>query len=71
LVGSQPATAGALARTAVSAAAALMVCRTCFPRIFYEVGRCRTSIVGFIGAIVRVYDREFKQVLAARLMTFA
>src|ERR1700686_2678986 len=34
LVGSQPAIAGALASMAVSAAAALVVCRTCFFPIF-------------------------------------
>src|SRR5450756_929205 len=67
LVGSQPATAGAIARTAVSAAAALMICRTCFPRIFFRSRAMPDINCWIIRAIVRVYDREFKPVVAALL----
>jgi hypothetical protein len=61
--------AGALASMAASAAVALMVFRTCFhPYVLVQPGCIEP---GLLGAIVRGYDGEFKQVRAVLLMTLA
>src|SRR6187431_3237499 len=67
LVGSQAATAGALASMAASAAVALMVFRTCFiPMSWFGRAQCAQPV-----GIVRGYDGEFKQVRAVLLVTLA
>src|SRR6188474_1012226 len=69
LVGSQAATAGALASMAASAAVALMMFRTCF--IPMSLGLARPNAPSLLAAIVRGYDGEFKQVRAVLLVTLA